>query len=243
MKRPRPTGPSFAMLRLAQIAGAGPAVGRVLRRVGPADVAHRAVDHEGPLGVGLALRPSSSASVAWTRAVMRRLRAICAARKRATNASRVGRLVGAGGIVDVELDVALERPVLVEDRRVEPLGHGDRAADVRGQQHDAVGRLQSRAGEVDGVARRRLGDRRVLGLVLVEQRQRAAARPAAEHHLLVAEALLQVGDAGAEVEHALLQDQRGVVAAIARVAVDDVPAGVRPGRSPAAGTSRRRSGG
>ena len=65
----------------------------------------------------------------------------------------------------------------------------------------------------------------MLGLVLVEERQRAAAGPAAEDDPLVAEALLQIGDARAEVEETLLQNEGGVVAAIAGVAIDDVPAG------------------
>ena len=83
--------------RVAQIAGAGPAVGRVLRGIGPAHVAHRAVDDEGPLGIGLAARPSARRASPCTRAVMRRLRAICAARKRATNARRYGGWSGQAG--------------------------------------------------------------------------------------------------------------------------------------------------
>ncbi len=67
---------------------------------------------------------------------------------------------------------------------------------MRGQQHHPVGRLQPRPDQVDKVAGRGVGDRRPRRLVLVEQRQRPAARPAAQDHLAIAEPGLQVGDAG-----------------------------------------------
>ena len=40
----------------------------------------------------------------------------------------------------------------------------------RGEQHDAVGGLQAGVDEIDGIARRRMRDRRVFGLILVEER-------------------------------------------------------------------------
>ena len=98
-------------------------------------------------------------------------------------------------------------------------------ADVRGQQHDAVGRDQVELGQVGPVAGRARGDRRVLGLLLVEHRQRAAAAPAGQHHLGVAQPVLGVLDALAEVLDHLLHQQRRVGAAEPAVAVDDVVAG------------------
>jgi len=98
------------------------------------------------------------------------------------------------------------------------------AADVGGEQHDAVGRDQPELGEVRTVARRARGDRRVLRLLLVEHRQRAAAAPAGQHHLVVAEPVLGVLDALAEVFDDLLHQQRRIGATEPAVAVDHVMA-------------------
>ena len=99
------------------------------------------------------------------------------------------------------------------------------AADVGGQQHDAVGGDQAQLGQVGAVAGRAGGHRRVLRLLLVEHRQRAAAAPAGQHHLGVAQPVLGVLDALAEILDDLLHQQRGVGAAEPAVAVDDVMAG------------------
>ena len=96
------------------------------------------------------------------------------------------------------------------------------AARVRGDEQHRVRRLQVGRGEVEWVTGRRGGDRRLARLLLVEERQRSAARPPGQHDLLVAEAPLGVRDRLAEVDHHLLHDQRGVVAVIAAVAIDHV---------------------
>ena len=70
----------------------------------------------------------------------------------------------------------------------------------------------------------------MLGLVLIEERQRATPGPAAQQDLLVAEALSQVRQAGAQVEQTFLEDERRVIPAVAWIAIDDVQAGARERR-------------
>ena len=70
---------------------------------------------------------------------------------------------------------------------------------------------------------------RVLSLLLVEHRQRTAAAPPGQHDLLVAQPVLGVLDALAEILDHLLHQQRRVGAAESAVAVDDMMAG--PGQS------------
>jgi hypothetical protein len=64
----------------------------------------------------------------------------------------IRRPIGTRRVVNIEARVARERRVLVENRRVEPLRHRDRAADVGGEQQDRVGRLERGAGDVERVA-------------------------------------------------------------------------------------------
>src|SRR3546814_11099955 len=66
----------------------------------------------------------------------------------------VRRLVRVVGVVQIELGVPPGRVVLVEDGGVHPFGHGAVPTDVRGQQHDAVGRDEAERGEVGAVDRR-----------------------------------------------------------------------------------------
>ena len=102
----------------------------------------------------------------------------------------IRRLVEGIGRVDVELQVPLVGIELVDHRRVDPFGEGLGARQVGGDEDHAVGRRQAGADQVDGIAGRRLGDGGVLGLGLIEERQRAAAGPADQDDLLVAELVL-----------------------------------------------------
>jgi hypothetical protein len=65
----------------------------------------------------------------------------------------------------------------------------------------------------------------MLGLLLIEHRQRTAAAPACQHHLLIAQPFLGVFDALAEVFDDLLHKQRRVGSPESAVAVDDMMAG------------------
>ena len=137
----------------------------------------------------------------------------------------VGRLVGVVRVVEVEFRVTFGGIGFVQNRPVQPFGQRAVPADVCGQQHDAVGGGQIELGEIRSVARRARRDGRVLGLLLVEHRQRTAATPARQHHLLIAQAFLGVLDGGAEILDHLLHQQRRVGAAEPAVAVDDVVTG------------------
>ena len=99
-----------------------------------------------------------------------------------------------------------------------------------GQQHDGVGGDQARLRQVDLVPCRGGLQGRALGLVLIEQGEGSAAGPAAQYDLLIAEPGLKISDAGAKIEDALLHNQGCVIPPIARVAIDDVAAGVGQGR-------------
>ena len=124
---------------------------------------------------------------------------------------RIRRPIGAGRVVDVQLELAPIRVGLVDDRRIDPLGEHARARQVRRLEDHRVGRRELCRGEIDRIAGRSLRDRRSLRLRLVEERQRAAARPAAQDDLLVAPHVPRVPDVRAEVEDHLLHDERRVV--------------------------------
>ena len=130
---------------------------------------------------------------------------------------RVRRLVGVVRVVEVEFGIAVGRIGLVEDGCVQPFGERAVPADMRGEQHDPVGRWQ-------------INDFALLtGLLLVIERQRSAATPPGQHHLRVAQAVLGVVDDLAEILDDLLHQQIGVGAAIPAAGVDDVMPG--PGQS------------
>ena len=137
----------------------------------------------------------------------------------------VGRLVGVVRVVQIQFRVAFGGVGFVEDGRVQPFGQRAVPADVCGQQHDAVGGGQIQLGQIGPVTRRARRDGRVLGLLLVEHRQRTASTPAGQHHLLIAQAFLGVLDRRAEVLDHLLHQQRRIGAAEPAVAVDDVVTG------------------
>ena len=215
-------------LRITQVAGAGGAIVRVDCRIQPARVGHGAVYDERELVVRTPgrlqfsqffLDPLGDSPVPCDLRIPVAVQELL----------RVRRLVRVVRVVEVEFGIALGGIGLVEDRGVHPLGHGAVAADVRGQQHDRVGGDQPKRGQVGAVTGRARGDGRVLRLLLVEHRQRSAAAPAGQHHLGVAEPVLGVLDALAEVLDDLLHEQCGVGAAEAAVAVDDVmPAAGEP---------------
>ncbi len=140
----------------------------------------------------------------------------------------VGRLVGVVRVVEVQFRIALGRIGFVQNRAVEPLGQRAVPADVRGQQHDPVSGGEVKFGEVGPVARRARGDGRMLGLLLIEHRQRTATAPTGEHHLLVAEAFLGILDGRAEILDHLLHQQGRIGAPKSAVAVDDMM--TRPGQ-------------
>ena len=128
-------------------------------------------------------------------------------------------------VIEIELRVAHRRVGLIQHRRVDAVAQDPVPARVRGEQQHRVGRDQL------GGRQAREGRRRAVAttvglprLLLVEQRQRAAAAPAGEDDPLVAEALLCVADRGGHVEHDLLHDQRRVDAPVAAVRVDHVVA-------------------
>ena len=99
------------------------------------------------------------------------------------------------------------------------------AADVRGQHHQHVGCGQVLARHDIRIAGRGVGDATPgFGHRLVPHRQRASPGPPAQHHPLVAEPLLRVGDGPSEIGRHLLHDEGRVRAAIAGVGPDDVMA-------------------
>ena len=211
-------------LRIAQIAGSRNAFVGIDGRIEPPRVGHGAVHDEAELVVGaaggfqfgqLVLDPGGDTAVAVDLGLPVAGQELLA----------VGRLVGVVRVVQVQFRIPLGRIGFVQDRPVHPLGQRAVPADVRGQQHDSVGGGQIELGEVGPVTRRARRDGRVLGLLLVEHRQRTAAAPAGQHHLLIAEPFLGVLDGGAEILDHLLHQQRRVGAAEPAVAVDDVVAG------------------
>ena len=130
---------------------------------------------------------------------------------------RVRRLVGVGRVVEVEFGIAAGRIGLVEDGCVQPFGERAVSADMRGEQHDAVGRRQIK------------GFGLLTGLLLVIERQRSTATPAGQHHLRIAQAVLGVVEDLAEILDDLLHQQIGVGAAIPAAGVDDVVPGAGEG--------------
>ena len=98
---------------------------------------------------------------------------------------------------------------------------------MRGEQHHRVCRDQRGGDQIDRVTRRSVGDRGMLGLLLIIERERAAARPSAEDDFGIAEPRFEIGDARAQIEHAFFHDQRGIVAPVARIAIDDMAASMR----------------
>ncbi len=218
-------GPVVHHLRIAQISGSWGAIVRVDGRIQPPRIGHRAVHDE----CELVLRPACGLELGeFLLDPLGDSPVTCDLRRSIAlqELRRVGRLIGVVGVVEVQLGIALGRVGLVEDRRVQPLGEGAVAADVRGQHHDAVGGDQPQLRQVRTVAGRAGRHGRFLRLLLVERRQRAAAAPAGQHDLVVAQTILGVLDALAEILDDLLHQQRGVGAAEPAVAVDDVVAGV-----------------
>ena len=127
-------------------------------------------------------------------------------------------------VVEIELRISDRRVGFVEHGRVDAVAQDAVPARVRREQQHRVRRDQLGGRQVGRVARRGRDDRRAGRLLLVEERQRAAAAPAGEHDPLVAEALLRVADRGGQVEHDLLHDQRRIDAAVAAARVDHVVA-------------------
>ena len=124
----------------------------------------------------------------------------------------------------VPVRIAIERAAFILDRGVHPLGQRQVARKVRGQQQHAVRRHELRRDQIIGIARRGVGDPRVLRLGLIEQALRAPARPAAKIDLGIAQPLFSVADYRGEIHRRALHDQRGIVAAIAGVGIDRVDA-------------------
>ena len=69
------------------------------------------------------------------------------------------------------------------------------------QQHRVCGD-QARCGEIKRAAIGREGDGGVLGLILIEERERAAAGPAAQNDFLIAKARLEITDRRAKISQA-----------------------------------------
>jgi hypothetical protein len=92
---------------------------------------------------------------------------------------------------------------------------------MRGNEDNTVGRLKAGARQVHDIARRRSGDRWRLGLRLIKQGERTAARPADKDNLLVA-ATLGVLDPGPHVDRDLLDDEPAVVFRIAACRAQDM---------------------
>ena len=179
--------PGRRRVRDARIAEEAPvrlAAVRIDRRVDPAHVAHGAVDHEGALHLAVvpALRAYRACSSAQS--VIFALRARCAARNARDEFRRERRLVRA-----------------FRHRRCRARGRdrpGSSSSRTEGSIHSvrvsarlrcAAMKMMPSAGDrlaarqVVGIPGRRLRDGRTLGLPLVEQRERAAARPADQHDL------------------------------------------------------------
>ena len=85
------------------------------------------------------------------------------------------RLVGIFRIVEIKLDNAVVGVHLVADRRVEPFGERDRAADVGGELQHRIGLDEFCTDDIDRIACGRRCDPRLFGLRLIEHRQRTAA--------------------------------------------------------------------
>src|SRR4051794_21623213 len=148
----------------------------------------------------------SAESVSLTRAVMRRLRASWASRyrtsksasnggSRAEKASAGARCAGAlssttapsrqaGGNSWRGGGAARRGFAFGEARRMEAVGEPLVGAGMRGEQEDRVGRGKLGVDEARRIAGRGLRHGRVLGLLLVVQRQRAAAAPPRQHDAL-----------------------------------------------------------
>ena len=144
-----------------------------------------------------------------------------------------------GGVVHVEGRVAREGIVLVDDRRIEPLGAEPGPRRVGVEHGDAVGGREVGLGEV-GAAAGWVGHRRVLGLRLVVGDDRRATGVAEGHHLVVTERA-EVADHRPDVEKAVLHDQRRVVADVAGGEPDaGETTGGEPGQGVVAEEVRRR---
>ncbi len=99
--------------------------------------------------------------------------------------------------------------------RIQPLGQGFGAAEMGGDEHHPIRRRQVGPGEIIEIAGRCMGDRRAFRLTLVEQRQRAAARPADQDHPAIAELVAREADILAEIAGDLFHDQGAVVLGVA----------------------------
>ena len=71
-----------------------------------------------------------------------------------------------------------------------------------------------------------MGDRRLLGLCLIERRQRAATGPSDQDNLSVSERFARVPDVGAKIVSDLFHDQRTVVLRVAAARAQDMHAGL-----------------
>ena len=214
-REPRETGGrGVCNARVAEEAPARLAAVGINRRVEPAHVAVGAMNHEAALHLAVV------AAREGVKELARPGRDLAVARKLGSaegsdKFGRIRRFVGCAGRVDVEREIAGVGIEFVAHRRIEPFGQGLGAAEVRGDEDDAVRRLQASLRQVVGIAGRRLRDARALGLRLVEQRQRAAARPADQNHLAIPEHVARVANILSEVVGDLLHDQRAVVLGVA----------------------------
>ena len=124
--------------------------------------------------------------------------------------------------IEVQFGIAPLGIHLVQDRGVEPFGQGAVARDMGGHQDDPVRGDQARLHQRQGVPRRGVGDGGLLGFGLVEGRQGAAAAPAQQDHVGIAQLLAGVAHGRPQVQGDLLHDQGVVDAAIAAVSGQDV---------------------
>ena len=134
-----------------------------------------------------------------------------------------------GRVVQVQFRVTYIGVVLVEHTGIDPVGKGHSPRDMRRLEDECIGRLQPRRHDVAGVARGRVRDAGALGLRLVHQRQRAAARPAGQHHLFIAPDLARVAHIGAQVHHHVFHDESAVVARVAAACAQHVHAALGHG--------------
>ena len=96
------------------------------------------------------------------------------------------------------------------------------SADVRCKEHDAVGGDQFQLGQVRTVTGGAGRDRRILRLLLIEERHRPSTAPAGQHHFGVAESILCIRDTRTEILDHFLHEQRRIVAAESAATADDV---------------------
>src|SRR3546814_9743791 len=97
----------------------------------------------------------------------------------------VWRLIGIARVINIEFEHTPVGIDVVYDGRVDVVAQHARARYMRRHTDYGVGRRQTGRGYIDRIAKWRCGNRRMLGLRLIEKRQRTAAAPSDQYHPFV----------------------------------------------------------